>query len=369
MNPAVMRTPRSLDLEITSRCNASCQYCYYLDNPGVDYHDLPTSRWLELFAELERCQVMDVTLQGGEPLLRDDFLALVDGLVAHRMRFALLTNGSLLTDAIAAHLKGTGRCDTVQVSLDGSCEAVHESLRGPGTFAPALAAIQTLQAHGLPVTVRATVHPGNLDDLPALATLLLETLALPAFSTNAACALGSNDKYAAGTLLTPAQRLQAMHTLATLADRYPGRIQANAGPLADWQMFHAMEAARQAGRPIAGRGRLVGCGCIFTKLAVRADGAYVPCVMLPQTVLGRVGADPLETVWQQAAELNRMRHRVTIPLEDFAECQACGWRPSCTGNCPGTAFVGTGEINRPCPESCLKRFVDDLAREGLSLWA
>lgn len=363
----VMRTPRTLDLEITSRCNASCSYCYYLNNPGVDYSDLPTETWLALFAELARCQVMSVVLCGGEPLMRNDFLQLVDAIVDNRMRFTLLTNGSLLTPQIARHLESTGRCDQVQVSLDGSTARVHETLRGPGTFAPALAAVRLLQETGLDVTVRVTVHPGNLDDLESISRLLLDDLQLPSFSTNAASSLGSSAKYGAETLLKPMQRLRAMRELARLSARYPGRIQASAGPLADWQMFHAMEEARRSGQPVAGRGHLVGCGCIFTRLAVRADGAYVPCVMLPQMVLGRVGVDRLEDIWQ-SSELQELRCRWSIPLAAFPECLGCPWQQSCTGNCAGTALSLTGDANRPCPEACLRRFHEEVSAMGESLW-
>jgi len=364
-----MRTPRSLDLEVTSRCNASCSYCYYLHNDGVTYADLPTQRWLEFFEELADCSVMRVCLMGGEPLLRDDFFALIDGIAANRMRFSVLTNGSLLTRTVAEHLRATGRCDEVQVSLDGSTATVHESLRGPGTFPPALAAIRNLLAAGVPVTVRVTVHPGNLEDLPALARLLLENLGLPAFSTNAASALGSAGKYGEGVLLTPRERLQAMRTLAALADSYPGRIQASAGPLAEWRTFQAMEQAREDDLPIPGRGRLVGCGCVFDKLAVRADGRYVPCVMLPTFTLGEIGRDSLSGVWQQAQALQSLRRRRDIALKDFTECRDCPWLASCTGNCPGMAFALTGTVDRPCPEGCLKNYVAQLDAAGESLWS
>lgn len=367
MSPGLMRTPRSLDLEITSRCNASCSYCYYLNNPGVDYYDLPTARWLAFFAELQRCSVMEVTLLGGEPLLREDFLDLVDGIVANRMRFSVLTNGSLMTSAIADHLKATGRCNMVQVSLDGSTAAVHESLRGHGSFAPALAAIGRLQTADLPVTVRVTVHPGNIDDLPAMTRLLLEELNLPSFSTNSASSLGDAGKYTPDVLLQPEQQLKAMHLLAELDRTYPGRIQANAGPLANWHNFRAMEDARISGRPIPGRGRLVGCGCIYSQLAVRADGAMIPCVMLPQMVLGYIGKDDLAVVWQSADELKRLRERGNINLRSFEECRDCAWRENCTGNCPGSAFTRVGEVNHPCPDACLKRFVEGLAGKGLTI--
>jgi SynChlorMet cassette radical SAM/SPASM protein ScmE len=295
-------------------------------------------------------------------------LALVDGIVANRMRFSVLTNGSLLTPQLATALKATGRCNHVQVSLDGSTAAVHESLRGAGTFEPALNAIRTLQKTDLPVTVRVTVHPGNVEDLPAITRLLLEELGLPSFSTNSTSSLVTSEKYGPEVFLPPKQYLRAMQLLAELDAQYSGRIQASAGPLADWHSFNAMESARKSGKPIAGRGRLVGCGCIFDRLAIRADGYIIPCVMLPQMVLGRIGKDDLADIWQQAEALNGLRERTRIGLGTFVECQTCAWHESCTGNCPGTAYSMTGEVNRPCPATCLKRFQKDLANQGLSLW-
>ena len=163
------RTPLQVDLELTSRCNARCAYCYYLKNEGVRYEDLPTATWLAFFDELAAAKVLEATLAGGEPLMRPDFLELVDGLSRRNIRFRLLTNGWFVTPELAEELAATRRCASVQVSLDGSTAAVHERLRGRGTFEPALRAIRILQAAGLPTTVRATVHAGNLDDLPALA--------------------------------------------------------------------------------------------------------------------------------------------------------------------------------------------------------
>ena len=149
-----------------------------------------------------------------------------------------------------------------------------------------------------------------------------------------------------------------MRILAGLEAAYPGRIQASAGPLADWHMFHAMEEARKKGQPITGRGRLVGCGCIFDRLAVRSDGAIVPCVMLPQMVLGRLGEDRLDDIWLHAPALQEMRSRWSIPLSSFDDCLDCPWLESCTGNCPGLAYTITGDEDHPSPDACLKRFFD-----------
>ncbi len=45
----VMRTPRTLDIEITARCNLRCRYCYFFNNPAVDYRDLPDGGVAEVF--------------------------------------------------------------------------------------------------------------------------------------------------------------------------------------------------------------------------------------------------------------------------------------------------------------------------------
>lgn len=363
----VMSTPRSVDLEITSRCNIRCQYCYYLNNEGVNYLDLPLERWLQFFDELGEAKVLDVCLAGGEPLVRDDIFEIISGIVKNRMRFQILTNGCLVTRETAVRLRETKRCNSVQVSLDGSRPEIHESLRGKNSFGPALDAIKILKEEGVLVTVRVTVHSYNIDDLPAVAHLLLEEVGIPSFSTNSVSSLGTHAKYKNDILLTPVDQLRAMKVLAGLDEKYPGRISASAGPLANWKMFREMEAARKKNKPIPGRGRLVGCGCIFTRLAVRADGAFIPCVTLPQMVLGHISRDSLREVWLNSPQLNTLRERITIPLESFIECQGCEYISSCTGNCAGSSLSLLGDANRPSPADCLRKFKEDLAVEGLSL--
>lgn len=363
----LMPTPRSVDLEITSRCNAHCQYCYYFNNEDVVYQDLPTSDWLEFIDEMGRAQVMRVCISGGEPFLRQDLFEIIAGIVRNPMRFEIFTNGSLVTTSIARKLKETGRCATIQVSLDGSSNQAHESLRGEGSFAPALNAIRILMQQGLPVTVRTTIHPGNIEDLPALAWLLLEDLGLPGFSTNSVSPLGTRAKYDEALFLNPQQRLQAMQVLADLDKRYPGRISASAGPLAEWKMFQEIEKCRLSGKTIPGRGRLVGCGCIFERLAVRADGAYTPCVMLPQMLLGYINKDSLDEIWRNSSILNALRNRIHISLEDFPECKDCEYLHFCTGNCAGTALSESLNPNVPSTQGCLKRLKEELKGKELSL--
>lgn len=358
MAGAIMRTPRHVDIEVTAQCNLRCRYCYFFNNPAVDYRDVSTDEWLAFFDELGRLGVMDVTLAGGEPFHRPDLRTLLEGVVRNRMRFALLSNGGLIDDAIAAYIAATGRCNYVQVSVDGSHAAPHDAARGKGAWAGAVRGIRTLQRHQVNVAVRLTIHHYNVDDLADAAHFLLEVLGLPGFSTNAAGYLGSCQRHAGELLLTTAERRQAMTTLAALNRQYDGRISAAAGPLAEERMWQRMEAARLANAPaFANGGYLTGCGCPFSKLAVRADGAIVPCSMLAHLVLGYINRDSLAEVWQTASALNALRTRRSIPLNSFATCAACAYQPYCTGNCPGLAYSLTGQVNHPSPDACLRGFL------------
>ena len=354
----LMRTPRSLDIEITARCNLRCRYCYFFNNQAVEYRELPTEEWLTFFAELGSLGVMNVTVAGGEPFIRDDLAVLLEGLVRNRMRFSLLSNGSLIDDTIAAFIASTRRCDSVQVSVDGSRAETHDACRGKGSFAGAMRGIHTLQRHGINVAVRVTIHRHNVHDLDNIAHFLLEELDLPGFSTNAAGYLGTCRLNAEDVMLNIQERQLAMDTLRRLTEQYPGRISANAGPLADGRMWRKMQEASAQGAPaFSNGGCLTACGCPNSKIAVRADGAIVPCTMLAHMELGRINRDPLRDVWSQSPPLGQLRGRHTIPLAESEFCAGCSFSPYCTGNCPGLAYTLTGKVDHPSPDACLRRFL------------
>ena len=355
----LMRMPRDLDIAITARCNLRCRYCYFFNNPAIEYNDLPTSEWLEFFRELGSLGVMSVTMAGGEPFIREDLTEILEGVVSNRMRFSFLSNGGLIDDKISAFIAGTGRCDSVQISVDGSCSKTHDSCRGEGAFDGAIRGIKTLQRHGLKVAVRTTIHRNNVNDLENIAHLLLNELNLPSFSTNSAGYLGTCRMNAPDVLLDTQGRQIAMTTLLALNEKYKGRISASAGPLAEGRVWHKMEEARKQGAPaFFNGGALTACGCPSNKMSVRADGGLVPCTMLSHIELGQINRTPLSEVWQHHPELKKLRDRRNIALATFPFCSGCSYMPYCTGNCPALAYSCLGKTEHPSPDACLRLFVE-----------
>lgn len=359
MMSAVMKSPRSVDVEITSSCNLRCHYCSHFSGPGDVGKDLPLAAWLRFFEELGRCAVMNLTLSGGEPFYRPDLREIIQGIVANRMRFSILTNGTLIDRETAAFLESTGRCNLVQVSIDGAIDITHDAFRGEGNFAKAIDGIKALRQLNVPTTVRVTIHRKNVHELEAIARLLLEDIGLPSFSTNAASHLGLCRKNAAQTQLTVAERSLAMETLMRLTDRYGDRIGATAGPLADGRTWlEMMEACREGRQRMEGRGFLTACNGPQQTLAVRADGMIIPCLQLGHLALGRINHDDLLAVWQNHPDLRKLRQRSSISLTSFTLCRSCAYRDYCTGNCPALAYAITGQVDHPSPDACLRLFLE-----------
>jgi SynChlorMet cassette radical SAM/SPASM protein ScmE len=360
----VMRTPRTVDVEITGRCNLRCAYCYFHDDRVPEHRDVSTPEWLRFIDELGGCGVMRVRIGGGEPFLRRDLPVLIQRVVANRMRFSLVSNGSRITDAVAALIGSTRRCDFVQISVDGSSAATHDILRGPGSFLGAIRGIRVLQRHGVPVTARLTTHHRNIDDLEAAARFLLEDLELDWISTNAACELGASRMDPLGISMTPADHQGALNVMRMLDVRYGDRIEALAGPMRESRVWpEVLRRSDQKLPPLPREGALTGCQTMHSTIAVRSDGSYLPCIMMRLVPIGVINHDSLIDVWQNSPVLREMRHRESIRLSDFECCHGCSHVPYCRGGCPAAAHSLTGKFNYPDTTTCLRQAV----RDGLTL--
>ena len=357
----IQEAPRSLDLSLTGRCNLACAYCFYADEM-TGRRDLPTGRWLDFFAELRSLAVRSVTLSGGEVFMRRDLWELLDGVVGARLRYSLLTNGTMIDDRAIGELAREHRrrrLDSIQVSIDGSCAAVHDASRGAGSFEKALRGLRMLKEAGFPVTARVTVNPHNVDDLENTARLLLGEMGLSQIGTNDAMPMGTGCAHQDAIVLAPAQQVAAMKTLVRLAQVFPGRLHATAGSLALWRMYREMEEAKATGVKTRRwrMGFLSSCGCMFAKLAVHHDGMIVPCSMLAAASLGVMGETSIRSIWQDHPLLKEMRHRGEIPMEQVPGCEGCEWAPYCSGGCPAVVYTRTGELHAPNPDCCYRRFL------------
>jgi SynChlorMet cassette radical SAM/SPASM protein ScmE len=365
--PDIADRPGDFDISLTGKCNLHCDYCFYAQEMH-NRSDLPGKEWFTFFDELGGLAVRSMTLSGGEVFVRSDLFELIDRLIENRMRYSILSNGTLISEktlSLFETKKRRQRLNSIQVSIDGSCPEIHDKSRGDGSFKRAIKGLRLLKEAGFPVTSRVTVNRFNVADLENIASLLLEDVGLNGFGTNDAMPMGAGCDNQAGITLLPQQQLQAMKTLIRLEKQYNGRITATAGPLTKWKSYGEMEHAKATGEKAARwqMGFLTACGCVFNKLAVHHDGVITPCNMLAGLELGRINRDDIKTVWKTHPTLQALKDRRHIPMEKVLGCRDCEWASYCNGSCPGLAQTMTGDFNMANPHDCYKQF---LATTGLT---
>ena len=163
--------PICLTWELTYACNLSCVHC--LSSSGRrDPRELTTEQCKAIIDELQRMQVFYVNIGGGEPTVRSDFWELVDYATEHQVGVKFSTNGVKIDKKVAARLAASDYVD-VQISLDGATAEVNDAVRGPGSFAMAVRALENLAEAGFrdaKISVVVTRHNvDQLDEFKALA--------------------------------------------------------------------------------------------------------------------------------------------------------------------------------------------------------
>ena len=151
---------QSVEWSITGACNSKCKHCFMSGRYGR-YGNIPTDKCLEICRQLGECGIKEVTLTGGEPLLRYDFLQIVDGLTANHVHLsAILTNGTILKEELLKGLSERGLSPIFQLSYDGVGH--HDWMRGvEGAEAKVLQAVDLLKKYGFYVSITMCLNRRN----------------------------------------------------------------------------------------------------------------------------------------------------------------------------------------------------------------
>lgn len=328
LDPATAR--RMLHIYLTHRCNLRCVQCYMAAGDSRADEELATGEWrrvLDEFTELYGSS--SVSFSGGEPLLRPDLCELAGGARARGHFVTLFTNGTLIRDGMASRLAAA--CDCIQLSLDGATPAVHDAIRGPGSFAATVRAIELLAGLGVRLRIALTVMPENAADLAANLVSLLQTLGGTALDVAMNNALPEG-RASSGCFCPEPAAMQA----------------AVAGILRQlWAAGWPGPAPRRPRVPHHNCG--YGGGVILA-----AAGEVYPC-----PIVGRPAGNVRE------ASLPEITRRLTRIYQDTAvehmdECRGCDLRLICAGGCRTRNLREHGNLLRP---ACTEQSRAELYRE------
>ena len=323
--------PICLTWELTYACNLACTHC--LSSSGRrDPRELSTAECKAVIDTLERMQVFYVNIGGGEPTVRSDFWELVDYATAHHVGVKFSTNGIKITPDIAQRIAGNDYVD-VQISLDGATAEVNDAIRGEGSYATAIRAMDNLAAAGVTgfkISVVMTRHNvSQLDAFKAIADRYDAQLRLTRLRPSGRGATVWNDLH----MYAEQQR-----------ELYDWLLAHGDGVLTGDSFFH-LGAYGEAlpGLNLCGAGRVV---CLIDPVG---DVYACPFAIHDQFLAGNVRDEGgFERVWQHSDLFLELRSPQT-----GGACKSCSAYDVCRGGCMAAKFFTGLDLDGPDPE-CVK---------------
>jgi len=151
--------PSHAQISLTNACPQNCRYCYNKNRSG---ELLNTAEIKQLIQELKKMGVFWLGFTGGEPLLNNDIVEIVNS-VGDDCAIKLFTTGMGVTEQLAAELKKAGLL-YVSISLDHWQEEEHDRVRGcHGAFRAALRAIDIFKNTGVHISVSTVISREMLE--------------------------------------------------------------------------------------------------------------------------------------------------------------------------------------------------------------
>jgi radical SAM protein with 4Fe4S-binding SPASM domain len=132
----VPRKDITLTFEVSRSCNLRCEFCYnaWKIDGKQETGEASTGLALKLLDKaIAETGCSEITLSGGEPLLRQDIFELIRFIKKKGVKVALVTNGTLLTKETADRCLSEG-VDLFQISLLSDKQDLHNSLAGCSSF-------------------------------------------------------------------------------------------------------------------------------------------------------------------------------------------------------------------------------------------
>lgn len=257
-----LRRPKSAYYSASDRCNLSCPFCYVSPKRCNTRYLGDTERSNRIIDALAGLNVKHLVFSGGEPLLRRDISDLVGHARARGMIPSLTTNGILLDAPLARELVAAG-LEHAQISIESASQEEHDALRGPGSYRKSVAAVHNLAAAGFGpqrIYIAATTTRGSLKTIEGFWDFARRLGATPSFSFYQP--VGKAQQTKRRHEASEAEQLRFMHNRIAHTKR---------------QYETDNEVCGASGPCVFGAKVVNSCSMGFTTIAVKEDGAIVPC--------------------------------------------------------------------------------------------
>lgn len=343
---------------LTGRCNYRCRHCYMSAPHGV----LPqptTEECLAIADQIADCGVKRISLTGGEPLIRRDFLQIVDRILERGMRLdVIMTNGSLVDEKFLDELDARGCHPELNMSFDGP-KQWHDWLRGvEGAYESVRRALKLCHDRGFVTGTELVLHKGNIDSLRESINALGE-LGVSSLKVNRLNCVGE------GSALTD-YALTAEEEFDAYMEYIPHYFE-DGMPIPILTLSALFSAFEGKLRVSAERhpedkdcnGRVI-CASARTTMYLGPDGRILPCIPMSERdstsqLFPTVGELTLAEALSDSYYMDFISTTLGDYLEHNPECRSCEYKNRCGGGCRGRAVDSNegSDLLGIDPDACL----------------
>jgi len=317
-------------IEVTNRCNLRCAHCGSTSGERRG-DELTLEEIRALLARIHALGGLEITILGGEALLRSDWVEICRAVRELGMRLVLISNGLLLrTEEAFAALREL-RPHLIGISLDGATPDTYRAQRGVDGFDHCMRVLQRLRDEGHPhVNAITTFHRGNLREFDAFAELFDGT----DITWQVQLANRGGQRFGEDQFLS---REDYRWFAGKMRDAYVGRRETlGLSYMDDFGYFPLDPALRFLHQTwngcIAGR-ELIG---------VRSNGDVLGCLSLgDEFVEGNLRETALEELWGSGRFFGRFRRKEALLA---GECARCPFAKRCRAGCSAIAWSATGGL-------------------------
>ncbi len=321
--------PHAVIWEITFACNMRCLHCG--TSAGRKRPDeLTTEEALSLIDELALLGTQEITLSGGEPLLRPDWRELGYRVKQNGIRPYLITNGYLVTPEIANDFAEIG-FRNVGVSLDGT-EKTHNFIRQRAdSFKGATNALKHMANRGAhKFCAVSQISNINLKELDEIKKILVDC-GCPQWRIQMTTSTGR--------MMEHADLVLTMDNFPRLIDKI---LELKKQDEIDIDVGENIGYYGCLGPKLIDGDPYLGCYAGVRAAGIESNGNVKGCLsMQPQFIEGNIRDSSFTEIWNRpdAFAYNRKFTRETA--DGF--CYDCKYLPLCRGGCATTSVAATGK--------------------------
>jgi len=313
---------------VTERCNLRCRHCYQQERRPSE---LSLDSIMDIIEEASGMILdwedsygiklsMSYNISGGEPFLRRDLFEIIEGIAWKGADIYILSNGTVIDKDAAGKLARIG-IRAVQVSMEGP-EAIHEEIRGKGSFSAAVAGVKNLLDAGVPVNLNATLSTVNARYFIEMIDLS-KSLGVQRLGFSRLVPYGRGEAMLDKMIGT--EEIKTLYEKIFALNATPLKI-ITGDPIAS--QLSSLETGEDMGNVAAG-----GCAAGVSGLTILSDGTITPCRRL-NIPMGNVKTDSLREVWATSPMLEHLRDRNKYQ----GKCGACKRWANCRG-CRAIAYA------------------------------